>query len=73
MKAMKYHPNKVSWGSKYTRIIRGSIVNQEASPQEWLWRQSVWGVHVPLKDIDKAKVDSGNQTQVIVHVNKTCS
>ncbi len=30
-------------------------------------------VHVPLKDIDKAKVDTGNLTGVIVQVDKVHS
>ena len=30
-------------------------------------------VHVQLKDVDKAKADSGNLTGVIVQVDKSCS
>ena len=30
-------------------------------------------VHVPLKDLDRAKVDTGNLTGVIVQVDKSCS
>jgi hypothetical protein len=56
--------------SKAASLMKKCIWNRVGKDKVWEVGEIV---HFPLKDVDKAKVDTGNLTRVIVQVDKNHS